>query len=562
MDQEKTERSLIDQVINLGIPHVAQKIFNHITTAKLVDLCQVSKSWRQLIVDEILMGTRIHFDVVSKKPLMFACIDGNVDLAEMLLNHPKSDEITVNARCFNGMTALMYACKLGHTKVVELLLNHSDSKNINLNALCRSNRNAFIYACEYGQTETVKLLLTYTGCKQQIAFNKKSIYSRTALMLVCEKGYIKIVKLLLHYAQTKGINLNQTDTSGLTALRLALQNFHFSIVSLFLERKSYKWTGNELNHVLMAACGYRSKVSIVKAILNHPQSTKINFNKQDNSLGPNYTAYILACLYGHKEIVQLFIDHSKRNHIVLDQREKICGKNGLMIACQAGKVDVVKLFLECPTRIDMSAKDNYGRTAFMFACHDGRIAVVKVLLDYAERKGIQLNATDVFGRTGLMIALENGQDEVFKLLIEESTSKHILIPRKSDFDVDKLATINPEIITLLEEKWELMAQREAELFNGHDEENMNLEQPNEALEVDTNSVQLFNEHEESRAKKAKLQEDAAEGDTNSNEAKLQDFQLDQAETYGDMLEDLEYIEDEDGDNDDSDDDMDDENEDQ
>ena len=49
---EKTQQAVIDQVINLGIPPLARKIFNHITTAKLMELCKVSKTWRQLIVDE------------------------------------------------------------------------------------------------------------------------------------------------------------------------------------------------------------------------------------------------------------------------------------------------------------------------------------------------------------------------------------------------------------------------------------------------------------------------------------------------------------------------------
>ena len=446
---EKTQQAVIDQVINLEIPRLAQKIFNHITTAKLMELCKVSKTWRQLIVDEIFMGTRIHKDVITKKPFTLACIAGNANLAEMLLNHPKIGEMDVNSRSFSGMTALMYACKLGHTKVVKLLLDHSVSKNIDLNAQSQSNRTALMYACEYGQEGPVELLLTYDGC-QQIDFNKglkkKIDLGRTALMLACEWGHDKVVRLFLQHAGPT-INLNQTDSFGLTAFEMAVRYEYHEVMTLFLETHGINWNAKDSN---------------------------------------GYTIFIKACKRSSVQFITTMLENATT------------------------------------TNFDPNVRDSqeHGWTAFMHACHDGQTEVVKVLLDYAERRGIQLDAMDVFGRTGLMIALEKGQDEVFNLLIEESVAKHISVPSKSEIDLDRFMTMDQEIKTVLEERWKIMAQLENEVFDGF---------------------------EESKAMRAKMQ----------------DFELNDADTYDDMLEDLEFMEDYVSDEDiDDDDEKVDENEDQ
>ena len=54
--------------------------------------------------------------------------------------------------------------------------------------------------------------------------------------------------------------------------------------------------------------------------------------------------FILACVYGHKDVVQLLLDCSSRN-IGLNSREND-GKTPLMLACHIGHKDVVQLFLD------------------------------------------------------------------------------------------------------------------------------------------------------------------------------------------------------------------------
>ena len=62
---------------------------------------------------------------------------------------------------------------------------------------------------------------------------------------------------------------------------------------------------------------------------------------------------MLACAYGHKDVVQLLLEHSKKN-------------------------------------IDFNAKSNGRVTAFMWACIIGQKDVVKLLIECSEAKGIDV----------------------------------------------------------------------------------------------------------------------------------------------------------------------------
>ena len=55
-----------------------------------------------------------------------------------------------------------------------------------------------------------------------------------------------------------------------------------------------------------------------------------------------------------------------------------------MAACRFGHKDVVQLFLDYSERIDLKSRSNHGWTAFMLACYNGHKDVVKIILKYSE----------------------------------------------------------------------------------------------------------------------------------------------------------------------------------
>ena len=62
-----------------------------------------------------------------------------------------------------------------------------------------------------------------------------------------------------------------------------------------------------------------------------------------------------------------------------------------MEACLNGHKDVVQLLLDHSERVELNARDNIGNTAFIFACYGAKKNVIQLLVDNSER--IEVNET-------------------------------------------------------------------------------------------------------------------------------------------------------------------------
>ncbi|XP_066193785.1 photoreceptor ankyrin repeat protein [Sylvia atricapilla] len=93
----------------------------------------------------------------------------------------------------------------------------------------------------------------------------------------------------------------------------------------------------------------------------------------------------------------------------------INGRNGLMVACSKGFVDIVPLLQKCPY-INVNQQDNDGNTALMMAAQAGHITIVNYLLNYFP--ALEVDQRDPRGLTALMKAAVQGrQDCVTALLL-------------------------------------------------------------------------------------------------------------------------------------------------
>ena len=128
---------------------------------------------------------------------------------------------------------------------------------------------------------------------------------------------------------------------------------------------------------MFEAC-QNGETKIVKLLLERCNSEESGLNIKDIN---GATALMWACYNGHKDVVQLFLDHSDSN-IELNARDND-GWTAFMFACYCGHKDVVKLFLDHSERIELNARSNNGRTAFMYACSHGR-DFVKLLLEHSD----------------------------------------------------------------------------------------------------------------------------------------------------------------------------------
>ena len=119
----------MDKIINLGIPHVAEQIFDNFDTHELIKCLKVSETWKVLAENVLIKRWKgqgkMYDDIFGRTTLMIACKNGHKDVVQLLLDNSDSN-IELNARTnWWGRTALMFACSNGHKDVVQLLLDNS-----------------------------------------------------------------------------------------------------------------------------------------------------------------------------------------------------------------------------------------------------------------------------------------------------------------------------------------------------------------------------------------------------------------------------------------------------
>ena len=186
----------IENIINLGIPHVAEQIFESMKTQELFK-CLVSETWNILAGNVLIKRLKAgNVSIKRLKGRMFeACKYGETQVVRFLLERCNTEESGLNARDNDGWTPFMTACFCGHTIVVQTLLDHSDG-HIELNAEDYDfGRTAFMWACYFGQKGVVQLLLNHPAA-QSIDFDAEDDCGNTGLMIAQQRNHRDIAKLL------------------------------------------------------------------------------------------------------------------------------------------------------------------------------------------------------------------------------------------------------------------------------------------------------------------------------------------------------------------------------
>ena len=142
----------MDKVINLGIPHVGELVFESIDTPGLINCLEVSQTWK-ILAENVLIKR-------WKGKMLKACKSGETKVVQLLLECYNSEESGLNNRDRYGWTPFMWACKNGHKDVVKLLLDYSE--RIDLNARNVFGTTAFMQAWYNGHKDVVKLILKYS----------------------------------------------------------------------------------------------------------------------------------------------------------------------------------------------------------------------------------------------------------------------------------------------------------------------------------------------------------------------------------------------------------------
>ena len=97
----------MEKVINLGMPHVSENIFENIGTDELCQYFLVSQTWKVLAENVLLKRW--------KSKLFQACKSGKAKIVQLLLEHYESEDIGLNARNEYEDTVFICACHTGYT---------------------------------------------------------------------------------------------------------------------------------------------------------------------------------------------------------------------------------------------------------------------------------------------------------------------------------------------------------------------------------------------------------------------------------------------------------------
>jgi ankyrin repeat protein len=150
-----------------------------------------------------------------------------------------------------------------------------------------------------------------------------------------------------------------------------------------------------------------------------------------------YTAFSLACIGGHIEIVKLLLENPK--HTTLNKKDNK-GYTPLMCVCTTGNVEIVKLLLENPKFTSLNKKSNSLCTALMFASGNGHIDVVKLLLKYL--KCININEKDNNNETAFIYAYYMQHYDIIREFLKyPNIDTKIYSELEYDYEIDNIIEI-------------------------------------------------------------------------------------------------------------------------
>ncbi|KAF7923720.1 uncharacterized protein EAE98_007538 [Botrytis deweyae] len=176
------------------------------------------------------------------------------------------------------------------------------------------------------------------------SFDTRDAYGRTALSLAAENNHVSVLQLLL---ETGASITTRDNLYGLTPLEWGALQGNVEIVKILME-KAVSWSGASLLSIAAA----RRHVSLVKFLLEKGA----NINSIDQYWG--CTALHLAAGYGHTAIVFLLLARGADPNII--DRSK--GHTPLYYAIYKGRHETVKVLLDYGARMGEPSKKSFALT--------------------------------------------------------------------------------------------------------------------------------------------------------------------------------------------------------
>ena len=272
------------------------------------------------------------------------------------------------------------------------------------------NYSPLILASKLGKKDFVSLLL-----EKKVNSELKANNGNTALLFAIDKSRFEIVNLLIE----SGANIIISNNEGITPLILASSNgYNLEIVKTLVKKKvDLEMTDNNRNTALMTALR-KNQLEIADFLIE-------NGAKMSNKDISDQTSLMLSCYHNNSIIPERQKLHMKIINDILSSGVSVNdpAKNGntpLILVCQNGNLDILKLLVEHKANIADKSMD--GASALGEAARYGNLEVIEFLL----KNGADMNIKCQNQLTPLILSLENKKFKVARYLIDQNADLNYL----------------------------------------------------------------------------------------------------------------------------------------
>lgn len=247
-------------------------------------------------------------------PLLFAAINGDRDLAGILLQHGAD-----TGAQFDGQTAAFSALWNEDVVLLRMLLDAGADPS----QACSDGFSLVHLTIQTYQLEALELLLSRGANVNALYTFDEDEPPLDPLVFAVEKKFTDGIRLLAQKGAGKGKNRHD----GLDPLRMAMYSGELKSLRTLLEA-GYKpeWQLDESHQTIWHSVAHENMVDACRILCE----TRASGMNMPNNYG--YTPLMLAAYYGHREIVDLLLKHGAR----LGPRAKNSNSTALDLALEGG----------------------------------------------------------------------------------------------------------------------------------------------------------------------------------------------------------------------------------